>query len=147
MDTEEQRIHPIGEIEQSSENEARNTMTDSQRAEYEKRLEEIRKSSEAMENDYKRKISEMRKLDEKELEDSGLISCEDVDRIVVLHAYCESCGNELVSKTPPMFNPFTLERICKHLCTKCMKTYNLEYAYPRLAFMGGDGKEIKAFTI
>ena len=58
-----------------------------------------------------------------------------VEKVIVKHAYCEECGEELVSQAPPMFNPFTFERICKHTCTKCGKVYNLDFAYPRLAFI------------
>ena len=58
----------------------------------------------------------------------------------------EECDEELISNAPPMFNPFTFERICKHTCTKCGKIYNLEFAYPRLAFINNNGEELPAFT-
>lgn len=74
------------------------------------------------------------------------ISEEEIDRITVKHFYCPECGEELVSKAPPMFNPFTMERICLHEC-KCGKRYNLDYAYPRFVMYNKEGEEIKAYGI
>ena len=74
------------------------------------------------------------------------ISEEEIDRITVKHFYCPECGEELVSKAPPMFNPFTMERICLHEC-KCGKRYNLDYAYPRFIMYNKEGEEIKAYGI
>lgn len=71
---------------------------------------------------------------------------EEVDRITVKHFYCPECGEELISKAPPMFNPFTMERICLHEC-KCGKRYNLDYAYPRFVMYNKEGEEIKAYGI
>lgn len=92
------------------------------------------------------KMNSLKKMDENEMENSFLIKDEEVKKIVVKHAFCEDCGEELISKAPPMFNPFTLERICKHECSKCGKIYNLEFAYPRLAFYGISDEEIPAYT-
>lgn len=78
---------------------------------------------------------------------SETIKEEEVDRITVKHFYCPECGEELVSKAPPMFNPFTMERICLHECGKCGKRYNLDYAYPRFVLYNKDGEEIKAYGI
>lgn len=77
-------------------------------------------------------------------ENVKFIKEEDVDHIVIKHFYCPECGEELISKAPPMFNPFTFERICLHEC-KCGKRYNLDYAYPRFALINKDGKEINAY--
>lgn len=71
---------------------------------------------------------------------------EEIDRITVKHFYCPECGEELISKAPPMFNPFTMERICLHEC-KCGKRYNLDYAYPRFVMYNKNGEEIKAYGI
>lgn len=81
-----------------------------------------------------------------EEEGANSISEEEIDRITVKHFYCPECGEELVSKAPPMFNPFTMERICLHEC-KCGKRYNLDYAYPRFVMYNKEGKEIKAYGI
>lgn len=81
-----------------------------------------------------------------EEEGANSISEEEIDRITVKHFYCSECGEELVSKAPPMFNPFTMERICLHEC-KCGKRYNLDYAYPRFVMYNKEGKEIKAYGI
>lgn len=119
---------------------------ESKRKEYEKCLNELRNSNLSMEKVYEKKKSEMRQLNEEEMAKNNLIKGEDVERIIVVHAFCEDCGEELISNAPPMFNPFTLEKICKHVCSKCGKIYNLEYAYPRLGFLNKNNEELKAFT-
>lgn len=82
----------------------------------------------------------------REEEGANSIREEEIDMITVKHFYCPECGEELVSKAPPMFNPFTMERICLHEC-KCGKRYNLDYAYPRFVMYNKDGEEIKAYGI
>lgn len=121
-------------------------LTESQREEYQKRLQELRNNANDMENVYRKKMAEMRQMTEHEMTDNDLIKEEDIEKIIVKHAYCSECGEELISNAPPMFNPFTLERVCKHTCTKCGAIFNLEYAYPRLAFINNKGEEIPAFT-
>ena len=116
------------------------------REEYVKALKELRNNPNDMENAYKAKMAEMKKMSENDMENNSLISDEVVEKVIVKHAYCEECGEELVSQAPPMFNPFTFERICKHTCTKCGKVYNLDFAYPRLAFINNKGEELPAFT-
>ena len=121
-------------------------LTESQREEYEKCLNELRNSSTSIENVYQKRKSEMRELKEEEMNKNGLIKEEEIKRVVAVHAFCEDCGEELISNAPPMFNPFTFEKVCKHTCTKCGKIYNLEFAYPRIAFFNNNGEEIPAFT-
>ena len=121
-------------------------LNESQRKEYEKRLNELRNSSNDIENMHKKLMSEMKKMSEEEMTEQNLIKEEDIDKIIVKHAYCSECGEELISNAPPMFNPFTFERVCKHTCTKCGKIFNLDFAYPRLAFYNNKGEEIPAFT-
>lgn len=121
-------------------------LDESSREEYEKCLSDLRNNEFSMENVYKKKMSEMRNFKEDEMSELNLIKGEDVSRIIAIHAYCENCGEELISDAPPMFNPFTFEKICKHVCSKCGKIYNLEYAYPRIGFLNKDNEEIKAFT-
>lgn len=122
------------------------TLNENQRSEYEKRLKELRNSPDDIENMHRRLMSEMKHMSENEMTDKKLIIDQEVDKIVVKHAYCSECGEELISNAPPMFNPFTLERVCKHTCTKCGTIFNLEFAYPRLAFIDNNGNEIPAFT-
>lgn len=122
------------------------SLSEEQRKDYEKCLNELRNHSEDMENVYQRKKAEMRQLKEEDMNKSGLIKGEDIHRVIVVHAFCEDCGEELISNAPPMFNPFTFEKVCKHVCSKCGKIYNLEYAYPRLGFLNENNEEIKAFT-
>jgi formylmethanofuran dehydrogenase subunit E len=121
-------------------------LKESQRKEYEKRLNELRNNTNDIENMHKKLMSEMKKMSEEEMTEQNLIKEEDIDKIIVKHAYCSECGEELISNAPPMFNPFTFERVCKHTCTKCGKIFNLDFAYPRLAFYDNKGEEIPAFT-
>lgn len=121
-------------------------LKEEQREEYVKALKELRNNSNDMENIYLTKMAEMKKMSENDMESNKLISDETVEKVIVKHAYCEECGEELISNAPPMFNPFTFERVCKHTCAKCGKIYNLEFAYPRLAFINNKGEEIPAFT-
>lgn len=79
-----------------------------------------------------------------ESEANEIIQDEIVDKVIVKHFFCPECGKELVSKAPPMFNPFTMERICLHEC-QCGKRYNLDYAYPRFVLLDKEGNEIKAY--
>ena len=121
-------------------------LKEEQREEYVKTLKELRNNSNDMENTYRAKIDEMKQMSENDMENNNLINNETVEQVIVKHAYCEECGEELISDAPPMFNPFTFERICRHKCKKCGKLYNLEFAYPRLAFMNNKGEELPAFT-
>ena len=121
-------------------------LKEEQREEYVKTLKELRNNSNDMENNYRKKMAEMKRMSENDMESNKLISNETVEKVIVKHAYCEECGEELISNVPPMFNPFTFERVCKHTCKKCGKIYNLEFAYPRLAFFNNKGEELPAFT-
>ena len=121
-------------------------LKEEQREEYVKALKELRNNSNDMENTYRAKIDEMKQMSENDMENNNLINNETVEQVIVKHAYCEECGEELISDAPPMFNPFTFERVCKHTCKKCGKIYNLEFAYPRLAFFNNKGEELPAFT-
>ena len=121
-------------------------LKEEQKEEYVKTLKELRNKSNDMESTYRAKMAEMKKMSENDMESNKLISDETVEKVIVKHAYCEECGEELISNAPPMFNPFTFERVCKHTCTKCGKIYNLEFAYPRLAFIDNKGEELPAFT-
>lgn len=85
------------------------------------------------------------KLSEEEMVNQSLITSQDVTSVIVKHAYCQECGEELISDVPPMINPYTLEHICRVKCNKCGKLYNLEYAYPRLVLLDNNGNEIPAF--
>lgn len=66
-------------------------------------------------------------------------------KVLIKHAYCPNCGKELVSAAPVMFNPWTQEKIAKHECS-CGFKANLEYAYPRVVYVDGNGNEIMAFA-
>ena len=121
-------------------------LKEEQREEYVKTLKELRNNSNDIENTYRTKMAEMKQMSESDMESNKLINNEMVEKVIVKHAYCEECGEELISNAPPLFNPFTFERVCKHTCAKCGKIYNLEFAYPRLAFIDNKGEELPAFT-
>lgn len=121
-------------------------LDESQRSEYEKRLNELRNDENYMENVHRRIMSEMKHMTEEQMEQSNMFKVESDIKLFVKHAYCEDCGEELISNTPPMFNPFTFEKFCKHTCSKCGKIYNFEYAYPRLVVTDNNGTEIPVFV-
>lgn len=118
---------------------------ESYKEEYKKELERQRGDIFSNQQQYE---DQMRKSLVRITEEEGTdtIKEEEIDKITVKHFYCPECGEELVSKAPPMFNPFTMERICLHEC-KCGKRYNLDYAYPRFVLYNKEGDEIKAYGI
>lgn len=97
----------------------------------------------SFEAQYKKAMDEIIRMDETEMKSKKLIENENIKSVKVIHAVCPECGAELVSKFPPMFNPYTQERQCIHHCV-CGKKYNLEYAYPRLAFYNENDEEVFA---
>lgn len=121
-------------------------LKEEQKEDFIKALNELRNNPNDIEHVYKAKMAEMKNMSENDMENKKLINNEDVEKVIVKHAYCEECGEELISNAPPMFNPFTFEKVCKHTCSKCGKIYNLEFAYPRLAFINNKGEELPAFT-
>lgn len=121
-------------------------LNETQREEYEKCLNKLRSDPNDIENAYRKKMSEMKQMNESEMTVKNLIKDQEVKKIIVKHAYCSECGEELISKTPPMFNPFTKESICKHTCSKCGTEFNLEHAYPRFALIDENNNEIIAFA-
>lgn len=111
--------------------------------EYQKRLNELRNDSNSMEKKYEEAMKKIRRITENELEEREMIKNCEISNIFVKRAYCPECGEELISKLPPMFNPFTQERQCIHEC-KCGVKYNLDYSYPRIVFVDKDNNEIFA---
>ncbi len=122
------------------------TLSEKDRSEYEKCLNELRNNSNDIENAYIQRMAQMKKMNEKEMEESNMIKNEENIKIFIKRAYCEDCGEEIISNAPPMFNPFTFEKVCKHTCSKCGKVYNFEYAYPRIVIIDNNNNEIPAFT-
>lgn len=120
-------------------------LTTEQAEEYKKTLNELRNSTDSIEAQFRSRMNEMKKMTDKEMEENEMIKTEDDVRFAVKRAFCEDCGEELISNAPPMFNPFTFEKICKHTCPKCGKIYNFEYAYPRLVVMNKEGEELPVF--
>lgn len=82
---------------------------------------------------------------DKDLMDEDLITQSEPLRVVVKRAFCPKCQAQLISKSPTMYNPYTLEKIAKHEC-KCGFKCNLDHAYPRIAYLNCEGEEIIAFN-
>lgn len=122
------------------------TLEESDKEMYEQTLDELRNSSLDLEAQYQERKKQMCVLNEAQMKEKEKIKDEEV-KLIVRHAYCDECGEELISKTPSMFNPFTFEKICKHTCDKCGKVFNLEYAYPRAVYLNNEGIEINAFGL
>lgn len=64
---------------------------------------------------------------------------------MVKRAYCPQCGKEIISRGPVMYNPFTFEKTCPHVCD-CGWRGDLEYSYPRVVFVTENGTQIEAYA-
>ena len=64
---------------------------------------------------------------------------------MVKKAYCPECGKEIINTLPPMYNPFSFEKLNRFECD-CGWKANLEYSYPRVVFVTDSGEEIEAFA-
>lgn len=117
---------------------------DSYKEQYQKELNAQRNEILDNEKQYAERLNKTLVRLHEDDDSKDFIKDEEIDHIVIKHFYCPDCGEELISKAPPMFNPFTYERICLHEC-KCGRRYNLDYAYPRFALINKEGKEIKAY--
>lgn len=143
------------------------TMDESNREEYEKALTKMRHGysseevNEAIENSKKNMTelgsehsgtvnenamrTRMERITDNEMFDKGLLKECEITDIKIIRAYCPKCGKELVSKTPSMYNPFTMEKICLHEC--CGAKYNLDKTYPHIAYYDENGEEIVAYGL
>lgn len=88
---------------------------------------------------------QLTRVTDEELIEQGLLKNTSISDIKVIRAYCPKCGKELISKAPPMYNPFTMERVCIHEC--CDTKYNLDKTYPHIAFYDESGNEIESFGV
>lgn len=64
---------------------------------------------------------------------------------MIKRAYCPECGKEIVNRGPVMYNPFSFEKTCPHVC-ECGWKGDLEYAYPRLVLIADNGEQIEAYA-
>ena len=64
---------------------------------------------------------------------------------MVKRAYCPECGKEIISRGPVMYNPFSFEKTCPHVCD-CGWKGDLEYSYPRVVFVMENGTQIEAYA-
>jgi len=67
------------------------------------------------------------------------------NRVVRRVVFCPCCGNTLHSKTPTMYNPFSMESQAVCVCDRCGKTVKTEHAYPRLVFKDVNGDDLKVW--
>lgn len=88
---------------------------------------------------------QLTKVTDDELKEKDLLKSTPITDIKIIRAYCPKCGKELISKAPPMYNPFTMESVCIHEC--CGVRFNLDRSYPHIAIYGKDGEEVKAFGL
>lgn len=63
---------------------------------------------------------------------------------MIKRAYCPECGKEIINTIPPMYSPFTFEKINRFECD-CGWKANLPYSYPRVVFITDNGTQIDAF--
>ena len=110
---------------------------------YKKVIDEYRKSDTETLDAYKRYHEVFTDMTEKELDANGHTKIEEV-KINVKRAFCPKCGEEIISKLPSMFHPFTGQKIVRYDCG-CGARYNLECSYPRLIVTDNEGNEIKCF--
>ncbi|MBP5456688.1 MAG: hypothetical protein J6Y37_09325 [Paludibacteraceae bacterium] len=115
-------------------------------------VEEVRKKVEEMKNDLnnpdnmlKRFNEEYHSMTESDLLDVDCVEFDDSVSFGIIRAKCPSCGKEIVSKAPLMYNPFTLEKVSKYDC-ECGWKANLEHSYPRIVCVDSSGHEIKFFS-
>lgn len=78
-------------------------------------------------------------------EDLTIIKSNDYEPVVI-KAYCPECGKEIISTSPVIFNPYTLDKICRYDC-ECGWKGNLDYAYPRFVMRNKNtGDEIEVYA-
>lgn len=88
---------------------------------------------------------QLTRVTDDELIEQGLLKSTPISDIKIIRAYCPKCGKEMISKSPALYNPFTMEKICKHEC--CGVTYNLDKTYPHIAYYDENGEEIIAYGL
>lgn len=123
-------------------------MTEEERKEYEKHLNEMReqiKNNEDCgidcEKAYNKEfIDPYVKVEEKDLKTDYVKVTPMVKR-----AYCPECGKEIVNTIPSMYNPFSFEKVNRFECD-CGWKANLPYSYPRVVFVTENGVQIEAFA-
>lgn len=142
-------------------------LTENDREEYEKTLTKMRRGyssdevKEAIENSKKNMDElgethtgglnemaikmQMERVTDAMLTEKGLLKECPITDIKIIRAYCPKCGKELVSKSPALYNPFTMEKVCVHEC--CGTRFNLDKTYPHIAYYDENGEEIIAYGL
>lgn len=75
-----------------------------------------------------------------------LVSSEEDVRVVVEHVFCPSCGEELFSSAPVIYNPFDLKKIVRIECNKCNFKAITDTSVPHIKFYNKNNEVIKAFN-
>lgn len=75
---------------------------------------------------------------------NDLVTTDDEVRVVLTRVYCTVCGKELISKMPPIWNPYTGEKVCLVNC-ECGFKANLSHTVPHLKYIDKDNNEINVF--
>lgn len=119
-------------------------LTEDERRQVMDKVREIREDPNDPMNQFKQYKEMYPDLNEVALSERGCLKTEEV-KPVMKRAYCPKCGHEIVSTTPVMFNPYLGVKICRYDCPKCGAKYNLEYSYPRVAYVNSQGEEVNAF--
>lgn len=134
-------------------------MTENEYDEYQKRLNEMRNEIKEADEKYNPSTSEsnnnvfssdvMGQFNEKYnkyTEAELKVTSEEV-KPIIKRAFCPKCGKEIINTAPVMFNPFTMDKICKYDC-ECGWKANLDYAYPRVVFVDkyNYNNEFEAYT-
>ena len=66
-------------------------------------------------------------------------------RMVLRHAKCPLCGEEIVTKTPTLYNPFSFKRFANQTCNGCGAKFITERGYPRVVLLNEKNEEITAY--
>lgn len=112
---------------------------------YKKELKRLRNDPNDIENAYRKFQEEYIRISEEQLDTEYSEQISFIEPSILIKRFmCPKCGKEIISKSPVMYNPFTLEKVAKHEC-ECGFKCNLEYAYPRLMAFDDYGNEIVAY--
>lgn len=120
-------------------------LTEDERRQVMEKVRQIREDPNDPMNQYRQYKQMYPDLKEADLEAKNMLKIEEV-RPVMKHAYCPKCGKEIVSTLPVMFNAFSGEKIGRYDCPHCGAKWNLEFAYPRVAYINSRGEEVNAFA-
>ena len=123
-------------------------MSDEEMKAYEKRLNEMReeiKNNDDCGVDCKKAYENSFQKKKKKITESDLKTEYVKVTPMVKRAYCPKCGKEIINTLPPLYSPFSFEKINRFDCD-CGWKANLEYSYPRVVFITDNGEQIDAYA-